>query len=276
MDRRRFIRIASPLTLLLTDGRLLNAANTWYDDESRKKISLRIAVASDGHYGQKDTLFDDHYAALVKRINEEHLRLPFHFTVINGDIIHDDAAFFPSAKKWLDQLDMPYYVSQGNHDHCTPEDWQRIWNMPVNLSFSKQGQSFFIATTSNSKGDYLCPDIKWLDAQLTAHGSKQQAFIFIHINPAGKGDHSVQCPEWEEMISRHSNIRAVFNGHDHMQDNILMKDRLPFIFDGHFGGSWGKPYKGFRVVELWRDKTLATYMMDPHQQLNPAKLIHTI
>ena len=51
MDRRRFIRIASPLTLLLTDGRLLNAANTWYDDESRKKVSLRIAVASDGHFG---------------------------------------------------------------------------------------------------------------------------------------------------------------------------------------------------------------------------------
>jgi 3',5'-cyclic AMP phosphodiesterase CpdA len=275
MDRRKFIRAASPLWLALSNGSLLRAANNWYDDEQRRKAVLRIAVASDGHYGQKDTPYDEMYAALVKRINEEHRRLPFHFTVINGDIIHDDPSFLSAAKKWLDQLEMPYYVSQGNHDHSSPELWQQTWNMPVNLDFSRGPHSFFIATTSNVKGEYLCPDIQWLDKKLTEHGSKQHAFLFLHINPASTGDHSVKCDEWDKLISRHTQIRAVFNGHDHMQDTVLMKGNLPFVFDGHFGGNWGKPYKGFRVVELWKDHTLASYMMDPNAKINPAKLYYT-
>lgn len=274
MDRRKFIRLASPLTLLLANGTLVRAANTWYDQENRKKVLLRMAVASDGHYGQKGTPFDEYYATLIQRINEEHARNPFHFTVVNGDIIHDDPTFFPAAKKWLDQLAMPYYVSQGNHDHCTPEEWQRIWSMPVNHSFSLARQSFFLATTSNARGDYLCPDIRWLDEQLSLH-AQQQAFVFLHINPAGTGDHAVQCPEWDDLIARHKHIRAVFNGHDHMQDTVLMRGSLPFVFDGHFGGNWGKPYRGFRIVELWKDQSLVSYIMDPHQKMNDTRLYQT-
>jgi hypothetical protein len=46
-----------------------------------------------------------------------------------------------------------------------------------------------------------------------------------------------------------------------------MVDNIPFMFDSHVGGSWGTPYKGFRVLELLSDGTLLTYMMNPTEKL---------
>jgi hypothetical protein len=34
------------------------------------------------------------------------------------------------------------------------------------------------------------------------------------------------------------------------------------------GGNWGTPYKGFRVVEVLKDGTLQSYMMNPTQKIN--------
>ena len=67
---------------------------------------------------------------------------------------------------------------------------------------------------------------------------------------------------------KHKNVRAVFNGHDHNEDGIKMKNQLPFIFDAHFGGDWGTPYRGFRVVELMKDNSLVTYIMNPSEKIN--------
>ena len=47
-----------------------------------------------------------------------------------------------------------------------------------------------------------------------------------------------------------------------------MKNQLPFIFDAHFGGDWGTPYRGFRVVELMKDNSLVTYIMNPSEKIN--------
>jgi hypothetical protein len=41
-----------------------------------------------------------------------------------------------------------------------------------------------------------------------------------------------------------------------------MHGKIPFYFDAHIGGNWGTAYKGFRVVELMQDGSLATYMLN--------------
>ena len=63
-------------------------------------------------------------------------------------------------------------------------------------------------------------------------------------------------------------MRAVFNGHDHDQDDIKMKNNVPYIFDSHFGGNWGTDYRGFRIVELRKDNSLLTYILNPSEKLN--------
>lgn len=268
MHRRDFIKIASPIFVLLANGKIVSANERWVNEVTKRKVKLRFVVASDGHYGQPDTDYANYFSALVNRINEEHNKNPFAFGVINGDIIHDDKKHYPAAKAALDKLAMKYYVSQGNHDHVNAAEWESIWKMPVNLDFSIKKNSFLIGTTSNEQGTYLCPDLNWFEQKLDEHKKQENLFIFIHINPGKQTKFAVDCPPFFELLSKHKNVRAVFNGHDHDEQGIKTKNDIPFIFDAHFGGNWGTDYRGFRVVELLKDNSIVTYIMNPTVKIN--------
>jgi hypothetical protein len=266
MRRREFIKQASSALLILSSGDILSFSG--YPDSCDKKTILRFAVASDGHYGQKDTGYEKYFSDIVEHINKAHGQNPFDFCVINGDIIHDEKKWFPEAKKALDNLAVKYYVSQGNHDHVTADEWQAVWNMPVNFDFSIKKNTVLIGTTSNESGTYLCPDPDWFAKKLEEHARQKDIFIFIHINPGKQTKNAVDCPEFFDLLARYKNVRAVFNGHDHDEDNIKMKNNIPFIFDAHFGGNWGTAYKGFRIVELKKDNSILTYILNPSDKLN--------
>ena len=257
---------------MLANGKIVKAHDYCLSEDHRRKVKLRFVVASDGHYGQPKTDYDNFFTTVVSRINEEHKKNPFSFCVINGDIIHDDNNHFPAAKKALDALMPKYYVSQGNHDHATAEEWEAIWNMPVNLDFTIKKNSFLVATTSDEKGTYLCPDLGWFRQKLEEHKQQENIFIFIHINPGKLTKHAVDCPELFELFAKHKNIRVVFNGHDHDEEGIKRRDDIPFVFDAHFGGSWGTSYRGFRIVELMKDNSIVTYILDPVEKINEATI----
>jgi len=270
MHRRQFVKYAASVTFLLANGKIVKAAEVGVKNWRKRKVNLRFVVASDGHYGQKDTDSNTYFKTLVDRINEEHLTNPFAFCMINGDIVHDDKTHYPAAKKALDLLKLPYYVSQGNHDHVTAAEWENIWSIPVNHDYSIGKNSFLIATTSNEKGDYLCPDISWMATQLEKYRSQKNVFIFIHINPVRLTKGGVNCSALFELFTNYKNVRGVFNGHDHDEEGIKIKNEIPFIFDGHFGGNWGTKWRGFRVVELLKDNSIATYIMNPFEKINEA------
>ena len=69
-----------------------------------------------------------------------------------------------------------------------------------------------------------------------------------------------------------SQSNAHDHGHDHDHDEVLIKNDIPFVFDGHFGGSWGTDYHGFRIVEVDQDNTITTYMMDPSKKIKSSSL----
>lgn len=272
MKRRTFFKTASPIFILAASGKITRANELGLDALAKDKVRLRFVVASDAHYGQINTPYAEYLTTAVNRINEEHAKNPFAFAVINGDIVHDDKNHCPAAKASLDKLKLKYYVSQGNHDMLTPSEWLSAWNMPVNLDFKIKSSSFLIASTSNEKGTYLCPDLEWMKSRLQAHRRQDHIFIFIHINPAKLTKHAVDCPELYDLFSQYPNIRAVFNGHDHDEEGIKMKGRIPFVFDAHIGGSWGTDYRGFRVVELLKDDSIVTYILNPIDKINAATL----
>jgi len=267
MFRRKFLKQSSGAFLLLGSGKIIRITDA-YENWLNKKPVLRFVVASDGHYGQKDTEYAKYFSDLTGNINKLHIDDPFHFCMINGDIIHDDKNHFPAAKKALDELTVKYYVSQGNHDHYTPGEWEQLWSMPLNFDFKIKKNSFLVGTTSNEKGTYLPPDIKWFAEKLEEHKTQQNVFIFIHINPVKQTTNAVDSPEFLELLSKYKNVKAIFNGHDHDEDNIKLKNNIPFIFDAHFGGNWGTAYRGFRIVELRKDNSLLTYILNPTDKLN--------
>ena len=120
------------------------------------------------------------------------------------------------------------------------------------------------------QGDYLSPDLDWMKAKLESNKKQQNIFIFIHIPQAKWTKNGIETPAFFEMLKSYKNVRGVFHGHEHDQDGVKTVDSLPFMFDSHFGGSWGTSYRGFRVVELVKEKSFLTYIMNPTEKINQA------
>lgn len=272
MKRKEFLTLAGPALWLLAGGRIIRMPHTTLPQHAAADLLLRFGVASDGHYGQKDTLYDEYFKTLTDQVNAFHQQFPFSFFVINGDIVHDDAQLLPVAKQKLDSLKMPYYVTQGNHDHIDPKGWEAVWKMPVNHHFTLGRQGFLLLTSSDEKGTYLCPDLEWLQHKLHEMRHLDNVFVFIHINPAGLTRYAVNCDPVLEALAKYKNVRAVFNGHDHDMADVKVKNGIPFVFDGHFGGNWGVGYRGFRVVELMKNGNVHSYLMDPVNKLDQVSL----
>lgn len=71
ISRRSFIKNMGVATAILLGGGIqpLSAAEVF---ERRKKVKLRFAVASDGHYGQPKTEFDAFFNKITEQINSFH------------------------------------------------------------------------------------------------------------------------------------------------------------------------------------------------------------
>lgn len=266
-SRRHFIKNISFASAFLITGRITPlSANDVVG--LRSKVKLRFAVASDVHYGQPNTLFEQMTETVVNQINLFHQQSPLDFSVVNGDLIHNEKEFLPLVKGKLDTLKMPYYVTRGNHDMVTPEYWNSVWGTPLNHDVVVKGNGILLGDTSNEKGVYLSPDLSWLNKTLESHKDKKQVFIFLHIPQAKWTKNGISTPEVFATIKKYPNVKAVFHGHEHDQDSFKMVEKVPYIFDAHVGGNWGTPYKGFRVVELLKDNSMITYMMNPTDKLN--------
>lgn len=266
-SRRHFIKNISFATALLVGGgvKFLTASEV---HELKAAVKLRFAVASDGHYGQAKTQFDEFFSTITQQINGFHQQNRLDFCVINGDIIHDDKELLLKAKQKIDQLTMPYYVTRGNHDKVSPEHWESVWKTPLNHDVVIRKNAILLGDTSNEKGEYLSPDLKWLEEKLTAHRKLEHTFIFLHIPQAKWTANAIDTPAFFELLKKYPNVKAVFHGHEHDQDGVKMKDNIPYLFDTHFGGNWGTSYKGFRVVELLKDNSILTYLMNPTEKIN--------
>lgn len=92
--------------------------------------------------------------------------------------------------------------------------------MPVNLDFTINENTFLIATTSDEKGAYLCPDVNWVASRLEQYQQQKNIFIFIHINRSKQTKNAVDCRELFDVFAKHKNIKAFFNGHDHDEEGI--------------------------------------------------------
>ena len=239
---------------------------------SGKEDVLRICVASDLHYGQKDTEYKSFTNNFISTINNFHKKEKIDFLVFNGDLIHDDSKFIKNVKKEFDGLSMNYYVTKGNHDAVNEDLWQECFNTGFNHELKVNEDAFLFLNTSDFVGTYMCPNLAWLKTHLEKHRGARNILIFMHINPAGQTKFAVECDEILSVFASYPNVRAVFNGHDHQEDGIILHNNLPFIFDGHIGGSWGVEYHGFRIIELRGKDKILTYMMNKEKIVNSSKI----
>lgn len=264
VSRKEFIKLTLKSVLVIGAGNSLRSfAASSFNLPARENVMLRFALASDGHYGQPDTNYDFHHDNMIGWLNTEKQQRGIDFTVINGDLFHNDPSFLPKVKAKWDQLKMPYYVSHGNHDQIDVATWEKTWNIPEHHAFEQNDAAFLILNTASEKGDYICPDLNWTKEQLARYQSKKYLFVFMHITPVKWTGAGIDCPELVDMFSKQSNLKAVFHGHDHDQDGLKERNGKYYFFDSHIAGSWGTDYRGYRIVELLKTGEVLTYQMNP-------------
>jgi predicted phosphodiesterase len=266
-SRRSFLQQISFASLVLLSGEVKALS---YSDFNllKKKVKLRFVVASDAHYGQDKTPFEEYLQRSIQQINQFHQKSKLDFCVVNGDIIHNEKKWLPLAKAEMDAFQMPHYVTRGNHDMVSADYWQEVFSSPLNQVVEKKQVTLILGDTSNEKGQYLSSDLVWLKASLDQANTSKPILIFLHIPQKNWTKNAIQNKPFFDLISNYPNIKAVFHGHEHDQDGVKMFEKIPFLFDAHIGGNWGTDYRGFRVCELLNDGTLLTYMMNPTEKMN--------
>jgi hypothetical protein len=232
----------------------------------REELRLRFAIASDGHYGQAGTEFDVLHDRMLGWLTDEKSTRGLDFTMINGDLFHDDAALLPIITEKWDRLHMPYFVSHGNHDKVDEDRWKSTWNMGWHHDFELSGISFLILNTADKEGKYICPDLDWTRQQLQQKAAANALFVFMHITPFAWTKAGMACPDLTGLFAQQANLKVIFHGHDHDQDGLKTDGLKPYLFDSHIAGNWGTPYRGYRIIEMTRGGEIISYQMNPDNQ----------
>lgn len=267
-DRRAFIKGSMAGMLLAGLSPSVSALAAVQQDAltiAAKKVKLRFAIASDGHYGQPGTDYKKDHENMVRWLNEAHGRTPLDFVVINGDLVHDRPELLPVVKKeHYDRLQVPFYAVPGNHDHADAEIWKSVFGYEDNFAIEKNGVGLVFGNTSNTQGKYLCPDKAFLKQELEKFNTLKTVFVVLHIPPHFWVPESpfVDCPDTIKLLHSYPNVKAVFHGHDHSLDAVFYTNKLPHFFDAHIGGNWGTSYRGYRIVEVDEENKIGTYQVN--------------
>jgi len=275
-DRRRFLKLALTGAVCIGAGNTIKTfANGAFILPAKDKIKLRIVIASDGHFGQPETKYEADHAEMVSWINAEHAARGADFAFINGDLFHNDISFIEPVKNVWDKLQMPYYVSHGNHDLIDEEGWKKTWNHGWDYGFEKKGVGFVVLNTADVKGTYVSPDVEKTRNLLQQYDKQKQLFVFMHITPFKWTGGGIDCPDIVKMFNKQNNLKAVFHGHDHDQDNVKENEGRFYFFDSHVSGNWGTKYRGYRVLEIMKNGDIITYQMNPanSEKINNKRLV---
>jgi DNA repair exonuclease SbcCD nuclease subunit len=274
-SRRDFLKLSISGAVLISAGNILQSFDLKDSKLALKDdLLLRFAVVSDGHFGQPGTDYQQKHDEMLAWLNEEHANRGTDFVFINGDLFHNDVVFLKQIKQHWDKLAAPYYVSHGNHDKTSEKNWQSVWGKPWDYNFEYNKTGFVVLNTADETGSYVSPDATKTKLLLAKYQHLDKLFVFMHITPFKWTKGGADFPETIKLLEAQKNLKAVFHGHDHDEDDIKINNGRFYIFDSHIAGDWGTNYRGYRIIELMKNGDMLTYQMNPtdKRQVNSKKL----
>ena len=263
IGRRRFLDLTLKNAFLITAGRQLLP---FFPEKEAlphpDRLALRFALASDGHFGQPDTDHVRKHELVVQALNGEKSARGLDFTVVNGDLIHNDPLQLPLVKQTWDGLHMPWYPTHGNHDMVSESVWSKTLGHEWYYGFEKGDAGFVVFNTATETGEYVCPEMNQARTLLDKYASKRHLFVFMHITPLKWTGGGISCPELTKDFATRRNLCAVFHGHDHDKESAFQHDGISYLFDAHVAGNWGTNYSGYRIVEVLKNGDILSYQMN--------------
>jgi predicted phosphodiesterase len=267
---------------------IINNINDCFKEHLRKgrKFLHRIITVGDPHWGDdhitiknprqgifaNNIHYKDRFDMMISWLNEEKQSESLDYIVFNGDVATNQPEDLPIIKEQFDKLKASYYVVHGNHDHCSEDNWQKLWGYGRNHSLSMGDFAIILLNSANENGDPICADSEWLESQLKIYNNKLGVFIFCHIFQHDDRiiPHVVKCPLVTNLIMKAGNVKMIIYSHKHLMDGyyVIKKEesQLKTFFTGHFS-SWGLPYLSYRVIEVYEDNEIGTYLYAPENKL---------
>ena len=251
--------------------------------------TVRFAILSDIHYttdkeniehsarnwGRTQKLLD----SAIDGINIADID----FVIFLGDNIDSsNENLLISFMDKIKRLNKPYYMCLGNHDAykisgISKDEYASIVNKygryrkydSFNYTFSITPEitgvvvdaSFPVAP--NSHGVVTEKTMSWVDKTLEENSDKK-VIIFQHFpikEPYNKKTHNIVNKEaYEKMLSKHSNILAVFSGHYHKEKIIRTKDGVYHISVSSLGET--NKYQFVKMSYDGRKNSVSDFDMD--------------
>ena len=240
------------------------------------EIIFTFITANDGHWrpADIDSTFDLLNRIMINAINE---RGDVDLVIFNGDQVdryayiewwnknnpadsiddresHFNIPWLYDVKELYNDLEMPYYVVQGNHDRATWGYWEEVWGYPAKHHYSAGPYAFILLTRHDDRLVYYDVDYDWLENVLTSYQNKQGIFIFIHA-----GDSGVVNATFQNFIANYPNVHGMFFGHFHT-DEVDKIDGLYYFWNGNFMNPFID--YGYRVVYIHASGKIDTYFMN--------------
>ena len=192
---------------------------------------FHFALLTDLHITQNTTAVDDLENSLKQINNTPEIE----FVLVTGDVTEfGDKVSLEKAKELLDKLNIPYYITSGNHETkwsaSGHTDFARIFG-DDKFAFEHKGVRFFGFNTGPvlrmADGHVSPQDITWLKDELSKKEKTQPVILATHY-PLQYGD----VDNWYELTDavRTHNIRAILGGHYH-RNAVFAYDGIPGLIN---------------------------------------------
>jgi len=230
--------------------------------EDRK--SFYFVQLTDTHWGARDGVTQTRQA--VEMINA--LPMAIEFVVVTGDVFSDSIrreAVREEGLAAMKGLKVPVFYVPGNHD-LMQTDMARTAGLfekyfgPLNRKVEIQGVTCLFLNTEMMEGEKRSPgevERDWVEQALGSGSAGKTALLFMHRPPVkdlmNGSDGAVSWDElydtrWEDVFSRHPEIKAVFAGHFH-RDVMCWIGAVPVYVSPAVARFWDRQ-PAFRLYQL--------------------------
>ena len=181
------------------------------DIEASTNSSFKIAVFSDTH-DYYDELKDN-----IKYINSH--KDEYAFVIVTGDITNIGLlSEFETFKDLMDELDIPYILTIGNHDLLTNggEIFSQMFGKTT-FYFDFKQTRFILYNNNNWESSYPVPDDDWLENALSTSGQTHN-IMFSHVSVLDDARFTEEQMNSFQSMTDSYNVKYQVNGHDHNPD----------------------------------------------------------
>jgi len=281
--RRDFLKTTGGVLIALSTGTLLAQ-----EINTKHKKLISFGMLTDPHSADVASKGSRYYKESVSKMTEcvELMNdKKVDFLIELGDFKDmDDTESAENALTYLDSIesvfkkfDGPAYHVIGNHDvDCISKE--QFLNRVENTGISKDASYYsfdardlhFIVLDANylsdgsdfNSGNYVWTDvnipekeINWLKNDLAS--TSKPVVVFVHELLDGQGDLYVNnAKEIRQVLQKHQNVLAVFQGHHHVGDFNLINDIYYYTLKAMVEGS-GSSNSSYAIVDIYEDYSIA-------------------